>query len=281
MVQQLFGVATQISFSSLVAAIVFAVAAEPSKHLRVAALVVVYMVYATLAGGSRSMAFLSFFAYLVAASVYVKGLSMARIAAMGIPGLGLFMLAGLLRNPVEGAGAFTALQSGEFTVLFINAIDLQQRFDDGFAAEARFTFYLVDLLRLIPAQLLDGVKVDPATWYVETFYPEFHDSGGGLAFGVMAESVAGYGAPEAAARGALLALIFAWAANRLIEGRSSATKVFAYVWLVVLSYQSFRNTTLSLAVYALYQLVPMLLFLGLFKLTAARGSRAAQASPAR
>lgn len=260
-VQQLFGIAAQLSFSSLVAAIVFAVAARPEKHVRVALLIGTYIVYATVSGGSRSTAFLCFFAYLVAASIYVRDFSIRKVVAMGAPALVLFMLAGLFRDQASEGSYLGVLQSGEFTSLFINAVDLSERFDNGFASEVRFAFYLVDVIRIIPAQLVGGVKLDPATWYVETFYPEFHDAGGGLAFGLMAESVAGYGAIEAAARGALLGLLFAWAANRLLDGRATVVKVFVYVWVAVMSYQSFRDTTLSLGVRALYQVVPMLLLI--------------------
>jgi hypothetical protein len=260
-VQQLFGIAAQLSFSSLVAAVVFAVAARPEHHIRVAMLIGAYIVYATLSGGSRSTAFLCFFAYLVTASIYVRGFSMRKIVAMGAPALALFMLAGLFRDQASEGSYLGVFQSGEFTSLFINAVDLHERFESGFASEVRFAFYLVDVIRIIPAQLVGGVKLDPAAWYVETFYPEFHDAGGGLAFGLLAESVAGYGAAEAAARGALLGLLFAWAANRLLDGQASVVKVFVYVWLAVMSYQSFRDTTLSLGVRALYQVVPMLLLI--------------------
>ena len=259
LVQQLFGVANQLSFGALVAAIVFSVAAAPKRHVRIAAVLLVYLIYSALGGGSRSAAFLGFFAYLVAASVYVRGFSLGRIALLGFPALVLFMLAGYLRDANPDATYLGLFQTGEFTALFINAVDLQERFDDGFAQEIRFAFYFVDLIRLIPSQLVGGTKLDPAQWYVETFYPDYHEAGGGLAFGVMAESVAGLGVPEAAARGAIVGLVFAWAANRLIEGRPTPTQVFVYCWMVVLAYQSFRDTTLSLAVRALYQLVPLLL----------------------
>lgn len=260
-VQQLFGIAAQLSFSSLVAAIVFAVAARPEHHARVALLIGVYVAYATLAGGSRSTAFLCFFAYLVAASIYVRSFSMRRIVAMGAPALALFMLAGLLRDQASEGSYLGVLQGGEFTSLFVNSVDLKERFDSGFGSEVRFAFYLVDVIRIIPAQIVGDVKLDPATWYVETFYPDFHDAGGGLAFGLIAESVAGYGAIEAAARGVLLGLLFAWAANHLLDKRASVLKVFVYVWVAVMSYQSFRDTTLSLGVRALYQVLPMLLLI--------------------
>ena len=259
-VQQLFSLTSQVAFSSLVAAIVFVVAWRPSMHLRVAAVLIVYVGFATAAGGSRANAFLSLFAYLVAASVYVPTFSMKRIAPLGALALFLFLLAGSLRGANE-AGVLGMLQDGEFISVFINAVDLKARLLDGYVTDFGPSFYLTDLVRLVPAQLLDGAKIDPAVWYVETFYPDFHAAGGGLAFGVLAESVVGFGAIEALVRGALLGLLFAVCANRLRPESGNVVRVFVYVWLVVVSYQAFRDTTFSLIVRGLYQIVPVLLIL--------------------
>jgi hypothetical protein len=185
---------------------------------------------------------------------------MARIAMLGAPALVLFMIGGLIRDNNPDGGLLDLFQSGEFTALFINAVDLRQRFEDGYAAEFRFAFYLVDVIRLIPSQLLGDFKIDPATWYVETFYPDYFDAGGGLAFGLMAESAAGFGAPEAFLRGLLLGWAYAALANRLTRNGSSILKIYIYVWLVVMSYQSFRDTTFTLITRSLYQVIPVVLF---------------------
>lgn len=274
--QQLLGVMFQVSFASILAAVVFAVASRPEAHVRVALVLGVFVVYASLGGGMRMVAFLSFFAYLVAASIYVRGFSTAKVVALALPALLLFMLAGVLRENNPDSNFLGIFQSGEFTSLFINAIDIKQRLDDGAGAEVRFAIYLVDVLRLIPAQVFGGEKLDPATWYVQSFYPDYHDAGGGLAFGLMAESVAGFGAPEAFLRGALLALLFAWVGNRLADRAASPAAVFAYVWFVVMSYQSFRDTTLTIMTRGLYQLLPILLLL---MLTSRRPRRTRATAP--
>lgn len=259
-VQQLFGVANQLALTALIAAVVFAIAVKPKAHALVALLLCAYVVYAALTGGSRTVAFLCLFAYLVAASIYVPGFSTARILLIGIPGMLLFMLGGLLREQGGDGRALGLLQGGEFVSLFVNAMDLKQRFEYDVAPEIRAALYFVDLLRLIPAQLVGGEKLDPAAWYVEAFYPDYHDAGGGLAFGVLAESAAGLGAVEAAARGALLGAFFAWVSNRLLEsGHLTPTHVFIYVWLVTQSYQSYRDTTFSLVARVVYHVLPILL----------------------
>lgn len=277
-VQQVFNVATQLLFASLVAATVLAVAAWPARHLRVAALIGCYLVYAVFSGGSRTTAFLCFFAYVVAASIYVQKLAFVSVAAMAASALGLFMFAGLFRDQVSDS-FLGLLQSGEFTSLFINAVDLKERLDDGFSVDNPLAFYVVDLARLVPAQLLGGEKLDPAVWYAETFFRQYYELGGGLAFGVIAESVVGFGEVEAAMRGALLGILFAWSANCLIEGAATPAKVFSYVWLTVVSYLSIRDTTFSFLSRAIYQLSPILFFLWIFSPSQRNSRRVSSSCP--
>lgn len=264
-VQQLFGVARQLQFAGVVAAVVAVVAAKPNRHGWVAFALGVNLLIVALSGGSRSIAFLSFFAYIVASSIFVPNFNWRSIAALGLPALVLFMIAGLLRDQNPDPSFLYLFQTGEFTVLFINAVDLKVRLASGLVDDVRSSFYLVDLFRLIPGQLLDVEKLDPARWYAETFYPKYFDAGGGFAFGILAECVVGAGIPEAAIRGALLGLVFAVCANRLMSRRLSIRRAFVYVWMVCLCYLSYRDTTFSLLVRGLYQLVPLLLLMSLFR----------------
>ena len=192
---------------------------------------------------------------------------------LALPALVLFMVAGLLRDKNPDANWLDLFLTGEFTALFINAVDLKTRFASGWWDDLRFSFYLIDIVRLIPSQLLGGAKLDPAKWYAETFYPAYYDAGGGFAFGLLSESIAGTGVFDSAVRGILLGLIFAACANRLLGHSLSVRKTFVYVWMVVLCYQSYRDTTFSLAVRGLYQLVPMLLLMSLFRRIALTRSR--------
>ena len=57
-------------------------------------------------------------------------------------------------------------------MLFGNAYDLDQRKHDGGFAGLPPTLLAADLLGLVPQQLLPIEKVDPAEWYVNTFFPD-------------------------------------------------------------------------------------------------------------
>ena len=114
---------------------------------------------------------------------------------------------------------------------------------------------------MIPRQIVGDLKLDPATFYVSTFYPEFSEAGGGLAFGAIAESTIGFGPLEALVRGTLVGCAYALIRNVCLRGRLSVLDAFVYTWFVVLSYQAIRDTTFAVFPRFLFQVLPLLLVL--------------------
>ena len=260
-VRQFAGLGSQIQLALIIAAITMAIAARPTKHLYVALALLVYMLFTMLTGGARTNAFLAFLAYVIAASIYVRGFELRRASMLAIPALMLFLLAGLLRGDSEQLNLYTFFQNSEFTGVFVTAVDLHIRFPEGFSGQAPFNIYTVDLLRLIPSQFLSFEKISPGEWYAGTFYEGYFNAGGAFAFGILAETVLGKGAPEAITRGALLGAMFALLANWLNTQKSSPMKIVAYVWVMVIGYQCYRDTTFSIVGRALFHLTPVLIYL--------------------
>lgn len=266
LIQQLTGLLAATDFAATVLLIVAAVAYAPRFHLLIAVLVGLQIVTAIAAGGSRSSAFLYAFAFVVTRTAYGCKLRTSSIAIYGIGGLAAFLLAGLIRAGIDtGEGPLTLqlLQSGEFISVFYNSLDLLERRDDFDLLAVKLGMYLVDVLRLIPQQIIGDLKVDPAMLYVSTFYPEFSDAGGGLAFGAIAESTVGFGLSEAFVRGALLGWLYAAIANQCLNGKLTVIRMFVYVWFVVMSYQAIRDTTFSTLPRFFMQVVPLLVALRL------------------
>ena len=264
LVQQFFGIASQLQLTLVIAAVALAVSAWPHRHIYVLGALVLNLALAVIAGGSRTQAFLPFMAYIVASSIYVKGFRVGRAITLGVPALILFLIAGILRGEGQ-VGILNIFQDGEFTATFITPIDLSMQMPEGFSGHAPFNLYTSDLLRFVPSQFLPFEKVSPAEWYVRTFYSSYYDAGGGFAFGTLSEAVLGGGIPEAFIRGGLLGFIFAVAANRLLTLKSSPLKIIVYIWLIVLGYQCYRDTTFSIAARMLFHLTPVLLFLAFLR----------------
>jgi hypothetical protein len=100
-----------------------------------------------------------------------------------------------------------------------------------------------DLAGPIPSQLLPFRKEAASDWYLDTFYPEIAARGGGLAFGVISQAIAGFGALEVVLRGIVTGLIFALA-HAYYRRRGTRFWVVAFnCWMIVWAYQSFRATT--------------------------------------
>lgn len=264
LVQQFAGIASQLQLSLIIAAVTLSIGAWPHRHIYVLVALVFNLAFAVIAGGSRTEAFLPFMAYIVASSIYVEGFRVRRAIILAIPALFLFLVAGILRGE-DQVDVLNIFQNGEFTATFVTPVDLNMQMPDGFSGYAPFNLYTVDLLRFVPSQFLTFDKVSPAEWYARTFYSSYYDAGGGFAFGTLSESVLGAGIPEAIIRGGLLGMIFALAANRFLTPQSSPLKIIAYIWLIVLGYQSYRDTTFSVAARMLFHLTPVLLFLAFLR----------------
>jgi hypothetical protein len=211
--------------------------------------------------GSRTEVVLLLMSAVAMYHTLVRPLSGRFIVISALVGLVGFVAFGVLRaggNRVEGysiLNPFTA--ATEFDILFANAVDLSRLSK---TVSVPTALYFADLPRLVPQQVLPFTKIDPAAWYVTTFFPDYAASGGGLAFGTISEAVLTGGWFSALARGAALGLCFA-AIHRAYLRRSRSFWGFVfYIWLSTLAYQSFRNTTFSLGVLFLYRFVPTVVF---------------------
>ena len=260
--RQVMGWLEQLWWPLLLVATARLLAWKVRTHLLVLCAVVGGLVLSVVSGGSRSSGFLSVVAYLVFVSIYVRPVRGRYLVVAAIAGLLLFALAGIVRPGSGWVGQIPLLQEGEFVSLFINPVDVLRRILNGNGQPLPHA-YLVDLLRLVPQQFLPVQKVDPSVWYLATYYPKYLASGGGMCFGLLTESVGGYGIPEAFVRGAALGLLLALVSNRCLSGVVTPLKAAVYVWIFVMCYQSFRDTTFVLLYRFVYHLLPGILLVGL------------------
>lgn len=273
-VRQLYGLLSASELPASVLAIVIATAYSRRLRRWVGVIVVLQIVLATMGGGSRTLAFSSALAYAVACSQFDPTLKFSSIVAASIAGLLLFLAGGALRQATiasEEVPSLYILQGGEFLSVFLNSLDLLDRLKDIDIGPLRVGLYLVDLLRFVPQQIIGDLKLDPASFYVSTFYPDFADAGGGLAFGAIAEATLGFGIPEALVRGLLLGYLLARVRIACVRHRLSLIQAFVYTWFVVTAYQAVRDTTLSVFPRFFFQVVPLLVIL--YASRALRGRR--------
>ncbi len=207
------------------------------------------------------------FTLLLAAAVicyynYVRVFSLQKASMLGFLFIVLFLAIGWGRDlaniPWELAGSF--FPSTEFDSLFGNALDVYSRKMSG-SVDAPSFYAFEGILNFVPQQLLPIEKPSLSNWYVDTYYPEYAETGGGFAFGVIPEALLS-DVPwlaifwRAIFHGLLLALVF----NLLHRHESSSIGAATYVSLTVLSYHLFRDTTFALLPKLFLDFLPVILF---------------------
>lgn len=256
--QQIIATTERLQFTFFLALMVFTIAGSPKRHRVWLVIVAAILVQSTLAGGSRSGAVLCAMSYLLCYTTLVHQITRKTWVVITLGGIVAFLIAGQIRGGVSESASIAGLQSGEFTSVFINALDIMQR--KAALGDFNIPLYTLDLARVIPQQILWFDKLDPSVWYVSTFYPDFARAGGGLAFGAIAESFVGFGPMEALLRGALLGLVAGFVVNRLLRRNTTPMKLVTYIWLFAMSYQSIRDTTFTLFARYLFQVLPVAIY---------------------
>lgn len=209
--------------------------------------------------GSRTSLVLACLSSALMYHYLVRPIRVSRLAAGAAAVLGAFVLLGLLRGGFLQGGLPASMNvfayASEFEVIFANAVHLDM-LDRARTLAPPSSLYISDLLALVPQQFAPITKVTPSEWYVTTYFPMYAASGGGLAFGTIAESIIGWGWIDLIARGAALGLLLGVVHRTVVLHRRGFWMFVLYIWLSVQIYHSFRNTTFTLLPLFVYRFVP-------------------------
>jgi hypothetical protein len=185
------------------------------------------------------------------------------VALAGAVGLIAFLAFGILRSyrvALAEENSFNVFAfNSEFDSLFTNAVDIARLKQSGQIGQVPTTFFLADLLAIIPQQLLPVAKISPPVWYLSTFYPTQAEQGAGLAFGTISESLLGGGWVDLVIRGGILGVLCGRLYDFYAARRRSFLVLLGYVWATIWVYQSFRNTTFSVFTLFVYRFLPVML----------------------
>ena len=214
--------------------------------------------------GARTQLFLLIVAAILAYAHLVRPVTLRMMIAVGAAGFVLFGVIAHLREHAKVASTPASIRAlitapNEFEAVMANAFDLKYAKHAAGAFIRNPRLYFSEFVSPIPQQFLPFQKTTASLWYVSAYYPEFYAAGGGLAFGVLAEAIVGFGIVEMIWRGALVGLLFALADARFASGRVRLTEFMFYTWLSVWSFQMIRNTTFCLITLFLYRFVVPLL----------------------
>jgi len=212
--------------------------------------------------GARTGLFVLIASLVITHHFAVRRLTIRSAVIVGALVLLLFVSFGALRDDTRGyadSPRDPLAYNNEFESVFSTSYDLL--YGKGISASRAIprSFYVSDFLNLVPQQLLPFQKIDLTRWYVETYYPTYAMSGGGLAFGVVPEAIVGLGWFDVGWRGAIIGVLFALIHRNFVNGKKSFWKYCFYLWTVIFAYQCFRNTTFRLVPQFFYEFLTVVI----------------------
>ncbi len=259
---QIAGHIDGIRLTAEIALLVFLFQRYARYRLLVYGWLVAIAVKTVLEKQSRTELVLLCFASLILYDSLVRRVKLVLLAALAVGGLLAFIVLGARRTDLVGIEEMPRLRrafvANEFETLFGNAYDLDERVRARTLDPLPRGFFASDLLAVVPQQLLSWRKTAPADWYMQTMFPQEAEKGIGFCFGTVAESILSGGWANLLLRGALLGLALG-VLHRIVVRRQS-TSFWWYVfgvWMSVLVYQSFRNTTFNFVALTWYRFLPV------------------------
>ncbi len=212
--------------------------------------------------GQRFETALLLLAALLCYHRFVKPIRLSQAIAAGLLFIAGFQIMGMARayvlkgdKPVPPL-TFQSLASAtsEFQSIFATAYDLDRMKKMGQLENVPAQLYVSDFLMPVPQQLLPVTKIEPSHWYLKARGIEGQT---GYMFGVIAQSVIGFGLLELALRGALVGVLFGWAQRWYARRSSRFLPTLFYIWLCVWSYYTFRASTFYLLSPIIYRVLPV------------------------
>jgi hypothetical protein len=219
--------------------------------------VVATIAFNLLVPGGRTELMLLLFICLQAYDLLVRPVPIRGFIVMGVVAMSLYMVIGIIRTPEMTLTDLLKMNQSytEFEGIFGNAVDIEyiQQADGMF--RSRPELYWANVTAVIPQQLLPFAKDDAASWFGRTYYPDYTAQGGGMAFGVLAEAVAGFGLGELVWRGALIGFFFGLMQRHITRRKISLVFLLFYGWLTAWAFHTLRTGTFSLLMLIEYRFI--------------------------
>jgi hypothetical protein len=215
--------------------------------------------------GSRGQFFGGVFMLAILWHILKRPLSSRYWLLAGVGGVVLFLFLGILRGLIDQDISYLAFFGrglGEFDHLWANSVEVYQAAMQG-SVNVSLSTRFGEFWAFIPSQLLSIEKQTLSDWFLDAFYPEYKALGGGWAFGALAQVGVGGGAFEASIRGAALGCIFGMAYLAYRNSTSSWWVFPSYMFLLVFSFNSIRNTTFWFLTGVIQTLIPALIVIAI------------------
>ena len=209
--------------------------------------------------GARGNAVLLLLGATVLYDRMIRPMPVRRLALFGCVILLGFTLAGMMRSSDGDVGLYLtssdAFWSGvsEFPAIAVTAFDLAVRKQANVLGQVPWQAQFGEFFAIIPSQLLPFQKIDLSLWYVDVIG---NNGTTGYMFGVIAQSVIGWGWPELFVRGVFLGWALGLFHRAYLRRQTDFTWTMLYTFVTVWSFYTYRSNTLSPLVMIVYWFVP-------------------------
>jgi len=225
------------------------------------------LISAYLIKGARTESMLFFMSVLLLYHRMIKPFTMNKLFALSSLLLTLFIFSGIYRSydsfrtlqidfsQTQG-GIFSA--NNEFQSLLATAYDVMQRMRNS----DYFPFYLSfnDVIGVLPPQqICPFTKTTASEWYLQEL--GLSKTGLGFMWGVISQSIVGFGLWELFLRGAFLGYVLARFHNWYLKHQVEFLATVVYVYFCLKVYYTFRDTTGSLLSNLVWEIIPFLILL--------------------
>jgi hypothetical protein len=140
---------------------------------------------------NRSELFIKLIVIIIAFNLYVRKINLYQIAIIVIFLISFLIIWGNLRE-YDANDKFMIKSIGEFDMIYANFFDILRRAPHDISLKIKF----FDFYSFFPGQFLPFEKKSLSDWFMTNFHYEYYDKGGGYGFGILAESLTGWGILE-------------------------------------------------------------------------------------
>lgn len=178
--------------------------------------------------------------------VLIKKITSKLWLSFSIIGITLFLGFGLLRG-VQNLADYNLTGDdnpgvGEFDAIWSNAVHLNEEKKKG-NMNVPFTVRFGEFWEFVPSQILPFNKLSLSIWYLDTYYSDYKEQGGGWAFGALSQAVVGNGPFEGFIRGGILGAIYGFLMFWYRKSKNLWWSLPLYLNVYLFSFMSIRDTT--------------------------------------
>ncbi len=222
--------------------------------------------------GSRTSLFNLLFVFYLVYQQFVYKIKLKKILIYFFAAFIFFNILGYIRsissddvNQLDSNSIITIglTVNNEFQALFATGYEMYGLVKSGINFPT--VLYFNDIITILPpSQVLPFQKIEASEWYL--VHQGYKDSGTGFMWGVISQSLIGFGYFELVIRALFLAFLAKYFHNKIRVNSIHFYQLLFYVFICLKAYYTFRNTTLGFLPFVVYEFIVFLFIIFIIEL---------------